>query len=118
MLTDKWGDYGLGVLAVAALAYVIVQLVNYLTNTKKAASPSFLPPQSTIPPEVVVALDRNSDAISRLTHLLEMQFEFERERRAEDRARIDRLQATVDRLMELSSKQQVELLQAINQMSR
>lgn len=91
-------DYGLGAVAVIALTWTVVKLLEFLGNRKAAQNSSSA---STTSPEIVAALNRNSDAISRLTQLLEMQFGFEKERRAEDRTRIERLQETLDSVLKV-----------------
>jgi hypothetical protein len=85
-----WVDAGMGVVALMVLAYVSIELAKLKKQQKNSGSEGS-------PAEVVVnALNRNSEAVSQLTQLLKMQFEFERERHAEDRARSEKILSTVE----------------------
>jgi biopolymer transport protein ExbB/TolQ len=92
-LAKEWLDYGMGMFALIILSILAYKLIEWRGKDKGGSNTSS--PSS----EVITALNRNSEAITRFTQLLEMQFEFDKERRAEDRVKMEKIQETLDEIL-------------------
>lgn len=81
-------EYGVGALAVLLMGYMAIQLIQNQKETQEDQIP------------VKEALERNTIAISKLSSVLELQHEYNKEHRASQDKQMDRIEEKLDRLQD------------------